>query len=79
MHNLRDLIASYNSGILRARQAYVAHLNDLDANRGRANGCGTVAGHATHKRHKTPVCEDCRVALAEYNRDRRAAKKAASA
>ena len=75
--NLRDLLASYNSGILRARQAYAAHLNELDANGGRANGCGTYAGYCTHKRQGTPPCEDCLAAMAEYNRDRRAARKEA--
>jgi hypothetical protein len=74
--NLRDLLASYNSGILRARQAYAVLLAELDANGGRANGCGTYAGYCTHQRHKTPPCDDCREAMAEYNRDRRAARKA---
>ena len=75
--NLRALLASYNSGILRARQAYAAHLNELDANGGRANGCGTYAGYCTHMRHHTPPCDACRDAMAEYNRERRAAKKEA--
>lgn len=58
--NLRELLASYNSGVMRARQEYA--LQGADA-------CGTVAGYRRHKRAKTRVCLDCTEA---YNAHRRA-------
>ena len=66
--NLRDLLASYNSGILRARQEYA-----LTA----GNVCGTPNGRARHRREGTPVCPDCAESYNAHRRARYAAKKGA--
>ena len=65
--NLRALLASYNSGILRARQAYAAE-----------NSHGTVAGYRRHAHEETTACDDCRDAYNAWQRTRYAYKKAAS-
>lgn len=39
--------------------------------------CGSVQGYRIHKREKIPVCEACRVASVEYEKERRRAKASA--
>lgn len=64
--NIRDLLASYNSGILRARQAYAAE-----------NDHGTLAGYKRHTNDEDTACDPCRDAYTAWRRSRYAYKKAA--
>lgn len=34
--------------------------------------CGTYAGYQQHKKKRTPTCEPCKKANADYNKQRRA-------
>ena len=68
--NLRDLLASYNSGVLRARQEYALNGGSM---------CGTVAGYRRHKRADTVPCEPCREAFNARQRAMWAARKGGAA
>ena len=73
--NRRDFLR-FNDAVQRARLEYARTLNEIEAPPKRHADCGTVAGRRRHYREKTPVCDDCRAAYNEANRERRAAKKA---
>ena len=64
LRTLRDLLASYNSGVMRARPAYAAEAGGK---------CGTYAGYRRHVRNGEPTCHNCRVA---YRRHRYGSKEA---
>lgn len=64
---LTDDLARYNAGVLRARAAYNATVDD----------CGTPQGVWRHGRDKTDLCDPCRDAKREYERTRYQARKEA--
>lgn len=44
-----------------------------------AEKCGTTAGHKQHRTLGIPVCEPCREAMADYNREYRRRRQAGAA
>lgn len=74
--SLRDLLASYNAGILRARAEYARTIQRHEQPIPKPPAaCGTVSGVHRHRRRGEDVCDECRQARRTYDRERYAARK----